>query len=180
MLYNRHERGKVRQNISLVQQYIKQVFPHNIDHRQLFLFLAFELHPGFEELAFLLQMTVEALELVKQVHSQRYTTCNPNSNLSKYLEHGPGHFLEGNRQEEESLGVSFVYTKLIHKQSKRFTLAKKLAACIISGGECTTMQNDVSEKRALSLLFHHSLPTIAITMQSDIGYSPSTQTEKLL
>ena len=68
MLYNRQERGKERQNISLVQQYIKQVFPHNIDHRQLFLFLAFELHPGFEELAFLLQMTVEALELVKQVH----------------------------------------------------------------------------------------------------------------
>ena len=66
MLYNCQERGKARPHISLVQQYIKQVFPHNIDHRQLFLFLAFELRPGFEELAFLLQKTVEALELPKQ------------------------------------------------------------------------------------------------------------------
>ena len=180
MWYEHQERVKVRKNITLLRQYTHELFPHNGDQRLVFLFVAFELHSGFRELAPLLQTTVEALDLVKQVHNQVYTNSNPISNLSQYLQNGSSHFLPENQLETVSMTGTFVYHTFIHKHTNHFSLAKKLAACVLSAGEVEVLDNSYSEKWALGLLFHHTLPDITRIMQSDLGSSPPGSNRKII
>ena len=70
MLHDRKERAKVRKNISLLHQYANQLFPFNGEQRLVFIFVAFQLHPGFNKLSHFLSTTVQALQLVNEVHSQ--------------------------------------------------------------------------------------------------------------
>ena len=71
-------------------------------------------------------------------------------------------------EETPCLSARFVES-IIKKKSQRFSLAQKLCACIISGGEI--IGNENSEKRALALLYHVVLPKISVVL-SDLGYFP--------
>ena len=127
MLYNRQARLKLRQNINLVKQYTNELFPYNGDQRLVFLFLGFELHSEFPELASLLRTIVEALQLVQQVHSQKHTNLNPTSNLSKYLEHGSTQVAEQNLSRGNTMLECKVCRKHHQKEiSALFTCSEAL------------------------------------------------------
>ena len=182
MLYDYKERAKVRKNISLLHQYANQLFPFNGDQRLVFIFVAFQLHPGFNELSHFLSTTVQALQLVNEVHSQRNTNSNPTSNLANYLQNGPVHLIDEDVLEVEIFSIrgTFAYKKLIHRQIQRFLLAKKLAVCVLSGGEFDVLGNVGAEKRALSVLYYQALPNICSVLQTDFGYNPPNLNKKIL
>ena len=79
-----------------------------------------------------------------------------------------------------SIRGTFAYKKLIHKQIQRFLLAKKLAVCVLSGGEFDVLGNVDAEKRALSVLYCQAFPNICSVLQTDFGYNPPSLNKKFL
>ena len=79
-----------------------------------------------------------------------------------------------------SIRGTFACKKLIHKQIQRFLLAKKLAVCVLSGGEFDVLGNVDAEKHALSVLYCQALSNICSVLQTDFGYNPPNLNKKIL
>ena len=104
--------------------------------------------------------------------------------LSKLSTKWPVHLIDEDVLEVEIFSIrgTFAYKKLIHRQIQRFLLAKKLAVCVLSGGEFDVLGNVDAEKRALSVLYYQALPgpNICSVLQTDFGYNPPNLNKKIL